>query len=169
MDKVSVVKNIFKEQERKYYLKIIEPLMSISAELKFHYGGEKYPGKQTHPTLHMHPHFKSFMDRILEIASKDVGVNLEIDRAWGNWTNGNSNDIGWHRHYCDYALVYYLKTSFLNNGTLFKKYGLIQAPQNSIIIFPAHLMHTAPTFWYNNPFGRSRYTIAMNLNKSEGK
>ena len=166
MIKISVVENIFKEQERKYYLKIIKPLMTSSSVLEFHYDG-KYPGRQTLPLLHMHPDFKSFMDRILEITNKDIGVNLKITEAWGNWTNGNSNDIGWHTHHCEYAAVYYLKTSFLNNGTLFKKYGLIQAPQNSIIIFPGHLMHTAPTFWRNNPFRFNRYTIAINLNKSQ--
>ena len=60
--------------------------------------------------------------------------------------------MNWHHHYIyedvSFTAVYYLKTlPFFSNGTLFED-GMVRAPQNSMIIFPAHLLHKPPT----NPF-----------------
>ena len=50
----------------------------------------------------------------------------------------------------------------LNSGTLFKDEGFIRCPQNSLIVFPSHLVHSVPKY----RFGFSRYTLAMDLNIS---
>ena len=50
--------------------------------------------------------------------------------------------------------------AFVGNGTLFED-GFVRAPQNSMIIFPAHLLHTTPKYWF--PFV-DRYVMSLNLN-----
>ena len=70
-----------------------------------------------------------------------------ILKSWINWTNGKKKDIQWHNHKDsgDLSLVYYMKTfPFFSNGTLFRRW-MVKAPQNSILIFPCHIEHTAPT------------------------
>ena len=57
--------------------------------------------------------------------------------------------------------VYYIKTlPFFNSGTLFED-GFVRAPQNSMIIFPAHLLHTTPKYPF--PF-IDRYVMSIDLN-----
>ena len=148
-----LIKNVFTNQQRRKLLKDCQPLLLER--------GPEFPGRQTHNTLYLHPDFISPTNHILRIVNKETGLNLEIKAAWANWTNGKKEDIAWHRHQCDYALVYYIRTPlpFFSNGTLFRN-GLFKAPQNSMLIFPAHMEHTAPS----SPFRFDRYTIAMDLN-----
>ena len=98
---------------------------------------------------------------MLELVYKRTGLVLEVSKSWVNWTNGSKKDIAWHIHPSQYSLVYYMKTPlpFFNNGTLFRK-GLFKAPQNSIIVFPGSMEHTAPS----SPFRFNRYSLAMELN-----
>ena len=150
---IDVVNDIFSKEERKKCLKDLQPLL-----VKF----PNCPGKQTHPTLHLHPDFTFLINDILKIVLKETGLDLVVaDKVWINWTNGSKKDINWHCHPCDYALVYYMKTPlpFFSNGTLFRE-GLFKAPQNSMIIFPGDREHTAPS----SPFRFGRYSLAMELN-----
>tara|TARA_B100000029_G_scaffold62310_1_gene55884 strand:- start:333 stop:824 length:492 start_codon:yes stop_codon:yes gene_type:complete len=157
------IKNLLPEERRKKLIEDLKPLLVSSLEMGFFYGG-KFAGKQTHATLYELPVFRSLMDEILEVIKEKTQLDLVVDKAWANWTNGDSNDIGWHSHTdVDYASVYYIKTSFLNNGTMFKD-GFVKAPQNSLLVFPSHLEHTAPTYRRNNPFRFDRYTMSMDLN-----
>ena len=155
-----LIKNIFTNQQRQKLIKDCQPLLH---NLGYKYTGEMHPGKQTNAALHLHPDFLSPIKDMVRIIFKETGLDLVVaDMAWINWTNGSKKDIAWHRHPdVDYALVYYIKTPipFFSNGTVFKD-GLVRAPQNSMIIFPAHLLHTAPT----SPFRFDRYTMAINLN-----
>ncbi len=149
-----LIENVFTNQQRKKLIKDCQPLL-----VEF---GDRYPGRQTHATLHLHPDFISPIKDMIRIIVQETGLDLVVaDKAWINWTNGNKKDITWHTHPCDYALVYYMKTPlpFFSNGTLFRN-GLFKAPQNSMIIFPAKVEHTAPT----SPFRFDRYTLAVNLN-----
>ena len=78
--------------------------------------------------------------------------------------SNSDTPLSWHSHYTNdnvsFASVYYLQTlPFFSNGTLFED-RFVRAPQNSMIIFPAHLVHTAPT----SPFRFDRYTLSLNLN-----
>ena len=148
-----IIKNVFTDGQRYKLIKDCQPLL-----LQW---GKKYPGRQTHSQIHLHPDFISPIQEMVRIIFQETGLNFVISKSWINCTNGKKKDIAWHRHSCDYALVYYIKTPlpFFSNGTLFED-GFVRAPQNSMIIFPAHLVHTAPT----SPFRFDRYTLSLNLN-----
>ena len=148
-----IIKNVFTDGQRHKLIKDCQPLL-----LQW---GKKFPGRQTRSHLHLHPDFISPIQEMVRIIFQETGLNFVISKSWINWTNGKKKDIAWHRHSCDYALVYYIKTPlpFFSNGTLFED-GFVRAPQNSMIIFPAHLVHTAPT----SPFRFDRYTLSLNLN-----
>ena len=160
-----VIKNVLTNDEREKLLKDVQPLLVDGDSIYLGKFNMWYAGRQTHPTLHLHPDFISTINYMVKLISKEMGKNFILDKAWANWTNGKRKDILWHNHKdYDYAVVYYMKTlPFFNNGTLFKN-GFIKAPQNSLLIFPAHLEHTAPSC----PFRFERYTLAMNLNISSG-
>ena len=152
-----MIKNVFTDQQRQKLIKDCQPLL-------VQFGGdyEAFPGKQTYPTLHLHPDFISPIKDMIRIIVKETGLDLVLaNKVWINWTNGSKKDIRWHTHPCDYTVVYYMKTPFpfFSNGTLFED-RFVRAPQNSMIIFPAHLIHTAPS----SPFRFDRYTMAINLN-----
>ena len=148
-----VIKNIFTNQQRQKLIKDCQPLLKDL--------GKAYPGKQTYGNLHLHPDFISPINDLVRIIFKETGLDLVVNNGWINWTNGSKKDIGWHNHSCDYALVYYMKIPlpFFSNGTLFED-RFVRAPQNSMIIFPAKLKHTAPS----SPFRFDRYTMALELN-----
>ena len=150
---IDVVNDIFSKEERKKCLKDLQPLL-----VKF----PNCPGKQTHPTLHLHPQFTSLIERMLELTIKSTGEDLEILNAWGKQSDGKKNKMNWHIHAwdgCLYSCVYYLKVPFfMANGTLFKE-KFIRAPQNSLLIFSSNLEHTTPS----HPFGIQRYIISANF------
>ena len=148
------IHNVLSNKDRKKLIKDCQPLL---LDL-----GEEFPGKQTYSTLHLHSNFISPIKNMVRTLCKETGLDLVVvDKAWINWTNGSKKDIGWHNHSCDYALVYYMKIPlpFFSNGTLFED-RFVRAPQNSMIIFPAKLKHTAPS----SPFRFDRYTMALELN-----
>ena len=157
-----LIENVLTNDKRKKLLEDVQPLLVDGITMSAYSGdlNQIFPGKQTHDTLHLHPDFISTINYMVELVNKEMGKNLMLIKAWANWTNGSKKDINWHCHPCDYALVYYMKTPlpFFSNGTLFRN-GLFKAPQNSMIIFPAEVEHTAPT----SPFRFDRYTIAMDL------
>jgi len=150
---IHLIKNVFTNKQRRKLIKDCQPLI---VDL-----GWQFPGRQTYPTLHLHPDFTSSMNDILGIVYKEIGLSLVISKSWVNWTNGEKEQINWHTHPSQYSLVYYMKTPlpFFSNGTLFRK-GLFKAPQNSIIVFPGSMEHTAPS----SPFRFNRYSLAMELN-----
>ena len=150
---IHLIKNVFTNKQRRKLIKDCQPLIVDM--------GPQFPGRQTYAELHLHPDFTSSMNDILGIVYKEIGLSLVISKSWANWTNGNKKDIAWHIHPSQYSLVYYMKTPlpFFNNGTLFRK-GLFKAPQNSIIVFPGSMEHTAPS----SPFRFIRYSLAMELN-----
>ena len=101
---------------------------------------------------------------LLDKIKKEIKFNLEIRRSWVKWSNGKENQMNWHSHYPSQPVwavaVYYIKTlPFFNSGTLFED-GFVRAPQNSMIIFPAHLLHTTPKYPF--PFV-DRYVMSIDL------
>ena len=121
-------------------------------------GDSVLPGKQTPPDLHMK---LDYGPPLLIAIRKATGINFTIGKSWVNWTNGDKKDVCWHTHPdADYSAVWYLKTPlpFFNNGNLFKG-GVFKSPQNSVLIFPADIIHTAPP----SPLRLDRYTLGMNL------
>ena len=156
METVHLIENVLTHDKRKKLLRDALPLLMVR--------GPNFPGKQTHSRIHMLSFFRSTLNDIVGIVQEKTGLDLVIGDSWINWTNGKKKDFSWHDHTkpigCDYALVYYLKTfPFFSNGTVFRG-GFVKAPQNSLILFPSHLEHSAPT----SPLRFDRYTLAMDLN-----
>ena len=110
------------------------------------------------------------MNKIRDKIKKEIKLDLEILRSWVLWSNGRGDQSKWHHHYfpedpyyedASFSSVYYLKTlPFFSNGTLFED-GMVRAPQNSMIIFPAHILHTTPKYPF--PF-IDRYVMSIDLN-----
>ena len=160
------IHNVLSNDERKKLIKEVQPFLMTREELNIRYiNSNFYPGKQTEDSLHLTPEFASVMKKILDKIKKEIKLNLEIRRSWINWSNGREDQMNWHHHYIfndtSFAAVYYLKTiPFFSNGTLFED-GMVRVPQNSMIIFPSHILHTTPT----NPFPFiDRYVMSIDLN-----
>jgi len=115
------------------------------------------PGKQTPPDLHIQ---LTYGPPLLSAISKSIGINFTIKKSWVNWTNGDKREMCWHTHDSDYAGVWYLKTPvpFFSNGTIIED-KFYRAPQNSLLLFPGHMKHTAPS----SPLRLDRYTLGMDL------
>ena len=156
---IHLIKNILTDKERKKLIKDVQPLLLSGEEMqKLLHGIEYKPGKRTFADIQLHPDFKIVQQRVVDKINKYTKLNVGVCKSCIFLTRGK--DIFWHTHPdADWAAVYYIRTfPFFNNGTLFR-HGLFEAPQNSIIIFPSHLEHTAPTF----PFRINRYTWGMDL------
>ena len=148
---IHLIKNILKEEERKKLIKDCKPLLLNL--------GPDNPVKQSHP-LQPELQFEWIHKIFLSNAENVIRESLEWDISWFLLTHGKMKNIMWHNHPVDYAGVYYMKTfPFFSNGTLFKD-RFIKAPQNSLLIFPGHLYHTAPT----SPLPFDRYTMSLNWN-----
>ena len=163
MGKIYLIKNVLADDERKKLIADSRPLLKHGKQLSEYFKTDnKFPGKQTFSDLYLNSKFTFSFNHMVDMIFKETGLNLEIRAAWVNCTNGKNKDMCWHSHRHDYALVYYMKTfPFFSNGTLFREpIGFVKAPQNSLILFPGRLEHTAPS----SLFRFSRYTVAMNLN-----
>tara|TARA_B100000287_G_C20191035_1_gene606160 strand:+ start:73 stop:576 length:504 start_codon:yes stop_codon:yes gene_type:complete len=157
-----VLKNILTDSERKNVLKYALPRLVDGDELYKIPGNRvgRYPGKQTEANLHRIPYFNHVHSMMMKRIEQYTGHNYIVKRSWINWTNGDKKDVGWHCHDTDLSVVYYIKIPLplFSNGTLFRD-GFVKAPQNSLLIFPSHLEHSAPS----SPFRFDRYTLAMDL------
>ena len=155
------IHNVLSSKERKKIIKDIQPFLMDSEQLgKYYNTSRSFPGKQTISNLHQQSQFVSVIKKIEDIIKKEINLDLEVTKSWVKYSNSDTQ-LNWHIHHCDYASVYYMKTPlpFFSNGTLFRK-GLFKAPQNSIIVFPGSMEHTAPS----SPFRFNRYSLAMELN-----
>tara|TARA_R100000008_G_scaffold55726_1_gene34228 strand:- start:194 stop:736 length:543 start_codon:yes stop_codon:yes gene_type:complete len=171
LDEIILINNIISDEERERLIEVSKPLLISGAELGRMYGGADYPGNQTLSNLHHNPEFDYLHKEMLKCIKKESGMDLEIVKSWVNWTDGNKKDINWHLHHCTYACVYYMKTNpFLTSGTLFdlvinkrKRKKFVKGSQNSLMLFPGHVLHTAPSSFLR----RDRYTLACNLEFKE--
>tara|TARA_B100000287_G_C20285223_1_gene643668 strand:+ start:82 stop:624 length:543 start_codon:yes stop_codon:yes gene_type:complete len=158
-----VIKNIFTNEQRKDLIEYCQPLLLDQEAMVKSTGrfNSKFPGKQTLP-LEDCLEFMWAKRIIVDTLLDKMGWFFKINSSWINWTNGKARDITWHRHYdVPYSAVYYIKTfPLFSNGTLFRRpIGFVKAPQNSIMVFPSNLEHTAPS----SPLPFSRYTMAFDL------
>jgi len=155
------IHNVLSNNDRKKFIKHIKPFVKVHVNEN----NITFTGKQTLSNLHEQPMFASLMNIIIDKIKKEIKLNLEIRRSWVKWSNGRKDQMNWHHHYVykdtSFAAVYYLKTiPFFSSGTLFKD-GFVRAPQNSMIIFPSHVLHTTP----RHPFPFiDRYVMGMDLN-----
>jgi hypothetical protein len=147
LDEIRLINNIISDEERERLIEVSKPLL-----------------------VH-NPEFDYLHKEMLKCIKKESGMDLEIVKSWVNWTNGRKKDVNWHLHHCTYACVYYMKTNpFLTSGTLFdlvinkkKRKKFVKASQNSLMLFPGHVLHTAPSSFLR----RDRYTLACNLEFKE--
>ena len=149
------IDNVFDNERRKDILERSKKYLKSQEDFDVKF----LPGKQTSPRLHTQI---SFATEVLQSIKDAVGLDLDIKKSWVNWTNGKKKDVYWHTHNSHYDSVYYLKTPlpFFSNGTLFED-KFYKAPQNSILLFPGHMRHTAPT----SLFRLDRYSLGMELMK----
>ena len=155
------IHNVLSSKERKKIIKDIQPFLMDGEQMgKYYNTSDSFPGKQTISNLHQQSEFVSVIKKIEDIIKKEINLDLEVTKSWVKYSNSDTQ-LNWHTHHCAYASVYYMKIPlpFFSNGTLFKD-GFVRAPQNSMIIFPAHLMHTTPK--YPLPF-IDRYVMSINL------
>ena len=158
------IHNVLSNKERKKIIKDVQPFLMNREQMNIRYNNNRfYPGKQTEDSLHLKPEFALVMNKIIDKIKKEINLDLEVRRSWVKYSNSDT-PLSWHNHIdkpVSFASVYYLKTlPFFSNGTLFED-GFIRAPQNSMIIFPAHILHTTPT----NPFPFiDRYVMSIDLN-----
>tara|TARA_B100000287_G_scaffold234638_1_gene221000 strand:+ start:183 stop:683 length:501 start_codon:yes stop_codon:yes gene_type:complete len=159
-----IIKNVLTNKERKKLIKDCQPHLLDSEEMGRRSGKAsppRYPGKQTLGNIHVIPCFTSPIEKIARVVADTVREDLILSKSWINWSTGKKTDMGWHTHPVDYSAVYYIKTfPLFSNGTLFEE-GLFKAPQNSVLIFPSYLMHSAPS----SPLRFSRYTLALDLTR----
>ena len=159
------IHNVLSNKERKKIIKDIQPFLMDGESLgKYYNTSDSFPGKQTISNLHQQSEFVSVIKKIEDIIKKEINLDLEVTKSWVKYSNSNTQ-LNWHSHYplqrASFVCVYYLKTlPFFSNGTLFED-GFVRAPQNSMIIFPSHLVHTTPK--YSFPF-MDRYVMSLNLN-----
>ena len=159
------IHNVLSNKERKKIIKDIQPFLMDGESLgKYYNTSSRFPGKQTISNLHQQSEFVSVIKKIEDIIKKEINLDLEVTQSWMKYSNSNTQ-LNWHTHYphdnVSFASVYYLQTlPFVGNGTLFED-GFVRALQNSMIIFPAHLLHTTPKYWF--PFV-DRYVMSLNLN-----
>ena len=148
-----LIRDVFSKEEREKCIEDLQPLLVNIPTMR---------GRQTHPTLHLLPQFSPLISRILKLSIEYTRLELIVHSAWAKLSNGKKECVGWHDHLAsgvDYSSVYYIKVPFLmRNGTLFRD-GLCKAPQNSLLIFPAHLEHTTPRHF----FGGERYTFTVDF------
>ena len=155
-----IIKNVLTNNERKKLIKDCQSYLLDANQLKKEFGDEDYPGKQTEANLQNIPCFKDPIDKIVFKIANVLKQHLVLQKAWINCTNGKKKDISWHNHsHVPLTAVYYMKIfPLFSNGTLFKD-GFIKTSQNSILVTPGYLNHTAPS----SPLRFDRYTLALDL------
>ena len=152
--------NILSEIER---IKIVKFLKPLHKDL-----GPKYPSLQTPADIHTYPELREFVNRIQNVfvefsRTRGLTKQYNINKCWSVFKKGTYRT--WHTHPTNFSMVYYLDNPD-NLGTIFKKEDQIistQAPQNSLIIFPSSISHSAPVS------KKSRYSIAIDFVESDTK
>ena len=152
-----LIKNILSDNEREKLIKDCKPYLLDGKELSQKYGGS-YPGQQTEANLQYISCFKDPIDKILFEIINVLKQDLDLQKAWINWTSGKPTDINWHNHsYAKFSAVYYMTPH--NCGTQFED-SFIETELNSLLIFSSDLLHTAPM----SDERYDRYTMAIDLN-----
>jgi len=154
------IKNVLSNDQRKYLIKESEKLLVTREELHNSFDGD-YPCDQTNADLHTIENLKEIHAKILGQIIKEIKHECVISKSWVNkYTNKKSNNTYMHTHNSHLSIVYYArKIPLIHKGTLFEKEGIVKCSQNSAIIFPSNMKHTASNFYL--PI--SRYTLAMDL------
>tara|TARA_B100000131_G_scaffold248311_1_gene241423 strand:+ start:750 stop:1214 length:465 start_codon:yes stop_codon:yes gene_type:complete len=147
------IENIFKNSERRDLLKQCKPYLNHIPTC---------PAIQTYSDLCNKSHLKPFFNIIKNKIEENTKLKLNITKSWMNLDYGDKENIFWHNHEgYYYSAVYYIQTlPFFSSGTLFEEHGFIRMKQNSLLLFPSHLIHGTPS----HPFSFiKRYTLAIDF------
>ena len=122
---------------------------------------DENPAYQSDAPLRQFSQFNIIHQIFDSLAKKYLERNLISDKSWFIMTQGKKDEVLMHYHPVDYVGVYYMNSfPYFKNGTLFEQDGFVEAPLNSMGLFPGHLVHTAPPFKENF----ERYTMSLNWN-----
>jgi len=155
-----ILKNFLPDEKRKKLIEDCKPFLhSLSKE-----GEKEFPAYQSDDDLRLYSQFNEIHFKADIFVQEYLQKKLIPDKSWFIMTQGKPNQCSMHNHPVDYVGVYYMNShsSFIN-GTEFEEYGLVEAPENSMVIFPGHLYHTPPQFKSNEYF--ERYTMSLNWNE----
>ena len=125
--------------------------------------GEDYPSYQSDNDIKDYPQFQLVHQIFHSLACKYLKEKLLLGRSWFLMIEGKEEQSIMHNHPYDYVGVYYMNShpSF-PNGTEFEEEGFVEVPENSMVLFPGHLVHRPPVF--NQKF--ERYTMSLDWNLS---
>ena len=123
VDDIHLINNILTIKSRNKLVEELQHLLVDGSTISAFYGRSFTPGRQTHPTLHLHSNFKQLGEDITTQVVRCLGRKMKMVKMWGKWSNGKKDHMNWHNHLpYDYSVVYYLKVPlFMKNGTLFEK------------------------------------------------
>ncbi len=124
--------------------------------------GDQFPAYQSDVNLRSFPQFKEVHDTLDSLAYQNLEERLLPEHSWFIMSEGKEEHCMFHDHPVDYVGVYYMNShpSFAN-GTEFLEDGLVEAPENSMVLFPGFLVHRPPVF---NQKGFQRYSMSLNWN-----
>ena len=147
-----IINNCLTSQDRENLIRDCRPLLR---KIK------GCPAYQTDAPIRLYPQFETIHKKFDNIAQNCLKRELTPDKSWFILTNGRKDEFLMHHHPVDYAAVYYINSfpSF-KNGTVFEEDGFVEASENSMLLFPGHLFHSAPLFEENF----ERYTMSLNWN-----
>ena len=154
------LENVLSNDERTYLLKESKKLLMSKKTLDELFEKD-HPCDQTTSSLHRFQNFDHIHQKILGRVIKETRQNFAIRGSWVNKiTYKNSSSSYMHTHESDLSVVYYVrKIPFFHKGTIFENEGLIECSQNSAIVFPSNMKHTASNVY----FPLDRYTLVLEL------
>ena len=154
-----ILTNFLPDEKRKKLIEDCKPFLRQLAPN----GKKNYPSYQSDDDLRLWPQFHEihFMGDIL--AQEYLQKKLIPEKSWFIMTQGKEDQYSKHNHPVDYVGVYYMNShpSF-TNGTEFEEYGFVEAPENSMLLFPGHLYHSPPRFEKDCSEYFERYTMSLN-------
>ena len=159
------IDNVLTEDQRKELIKITESLFLTPDELnnlnvnsKRDYTSNNI--KQTAPFLHYRKDMENILITMIKKIHEKTNMRFVVESVWANLSFPVKRELLWHNHPTPWSGVYYSEVlPFINNGTLFKKYGFVKSKQNSLLIFPGEEFHSQPTW----PLFVRRHTLAMDF------
>ena len=162
-DKFLYIPEILTDIRRQQSIDDCESLLLTGQQLASHFGlAKEPPGRQTLNELHHNDLYEDIFETMMYTIKKYLKQDLSIGRAWINWTDGDKQHESWHTHTpAKLSAVYYMTP--YNCGTQFQD-RFVETKLNSLLVFPSHLLHTAPVDIQQNQYNRyDRYTMAFDL------
>jgi len=155
MDKKFIITDCLSDDLREKLLVDCKPFLS---KLNLNDGND-YPAYQSDNNISNYPQFQLVHQIFHSLSCKYLEEELLLEGSWFIMTEGKKEQSIMHDHSFDYVGVYYMNShpSF-PNGTEFQEYGLVEVPENSMVLFPGSLFHRPPVF--NQKF--ERYTMSLN-------